>query len=65
VPRERMASALEWASDVLPLTYAYDALARATSDDLGGRLALDAAVVGGAIVLALVLGATTLRRRTT
>jgi ABC-2 type transport system permease protein len=65
VPRERMASALEWASDVLPLTYAYDALARATSDDLGGQLALDAAVVGGAIVLALVLGATTLRRRTT
>jgi ABC-2 type transport system permease protein len=64
VPRERMARALEVASDFLPLTYAYDALARATNDDVGPRLALDAAVVGSCIVLALILGATTLRRRT-
>jgi ABC-2 type transport system permease protein len=64
VPREHMARALEVVSDFLPLTYAYDALVRATADDLGGELALDAAVVGGSIVLALVLGATTLRRRT-
>jgi ABC-2 type transport system permease protein len=64
VPRERMARALELFSDALPLTYAYDALARATADDLGGRLALDTTVVAAAIVLALVLGATTLRRRT-
>jgi ABC-2 type transport system permease protein len=64
VPRDQMARALEIASDFLPLTYAYDALARATADDLGGRLALDAAVVLGFIVGALVLGATTLRRRT-
>ena len=63
-PRERMVSLLEWASDALPLTYAYDALARATADDLGTRLAVDVAVVVGAIVLALVLGATTLRRTT-
>jgi ABC-2 type transport system permease protein len=64
VPRGRMASPLEWASDLLPLTYAYDALVRATADDLDGRLAADVVVVAGAIVLALVLGATTLRRRT-
>ena len=64
VPRERMARALELVSDVLPLTYAYDALVRATSDDLGARLAFDVAVVSGCIVLALILGATTLRRRT-
>jgi ABC-2 type transport system permease protein len=64
VPRERMARALELVSDVLPLTYAYDALARATADDVGGRLALDAAIVAGCIAAALVLGATTLRRRT-
>jgi ABC-2 type transport system permease protein len=64
VPRERMVRALELFSDALPLTYAYDALARATADDLGRRLALDTTVVGAAIVLALVLGATTLRRRT-
>jgi ABC-2 type transport system permease protein len=64
VPRERMADVLQWVSDALPLTYAYDALARATAGDTRGRLALDAAVVGGAVVLALALGATTLRRRT-
>jgi ABC-2 type transport system permease protein len=64
VPRERMARALELAADVLPMTYAYDALAKTAADDLDGRLALDAALIGGFIVLALVLGATTLRRRT-
>jgi ABC-2 type transport system permease protein len=64
IPRDEMAHALELVSDVLPLTYAYDALVRAVEDDLGRRLALDAAVVTGCIVLALVLGATTLRRRT-
>jgi ABC-2 type transport system permease protein len=64
VPRDKMARALELVSDVLPMTYAYDALARAAADDLGRRLALDAVVITGFIVLALVLGATTLRRRT-
>jgi ABC-2 type transport system permease protein len=64
VPRENMARVLELVSDLLPMTYAYDALARAAADDLGRRLALDALVIAGFIVLALVLGATTLRRRT-
>jgi ABC-2 type transport system permease protein len=64
VPRESMARALELVSDVLPLTYAYDGLARATAGDTGARLALDVAIVCGCIVLALALGATTLRRRT-
>jgi ABC-2 type transport system permease protein len=64
VPREAMAGVLEWISWGLPMTYAYDALARSTADDLGVRLLVDAAVVVGAVVLALALGATTLRRRT-
>ena len=64
VPREEMARVLELASDVLPMTYAYDALAQAAADELGRRLVLDIAVISGFIVLALVLGATTLRRRT-
>jgi ABC-2 type transport system permease protein len=64
VPRESMPSLLEAISWFLPLTYAYDALARVTAGDIGGRLWLDVAVVLGAIVLALALGATTLRRRT-
>jgi ABC-2 type transport system permease protein len=64
VPREKMAGVLELVSDVLPMTYAYDALARAAADDLGSRLALDTTLIGSFIVVALVLGATTLRRRT-
>jgi ABC-2 type transport system permease protein len=64
VPREAMPSLLEAISWFLPLTYAYDALARVTTGDVGGRLWLDVAVVLGSIVLALALGATTLRRRT-
>ena len=64
VPRDQMARVLEAISAVLPMTYAYDALARATADDLGGRLAFDAIVIAGFTVLALVLGASTLRRRT-
>jgi ABC-2 type transport system permease protein len=64
VPRERMAEVPEWVSAALPMTYAYDALARATAAEGGRRLALDVGIVLGAVVLALVLGATTLRRRT-
>jgi ABC-2 type transport system permease protein len=64
VPRERMARVLELASDVLPMTYAYDALAKTAVDEMDGRLALDAGLIVSFVVLALVLGATTLRRRT-
>jgi ABC-2 type transport system permease protein len=65
VPRDRMARPLELASDALPLTYAYDGLARTTtSGNLDARLALDVGVVAGCIVVALALGAATLRRRT-
>jgi ABC-2 type transport system permease protein len=65
VPRERMAEVLEWASAVLPLTYAYDALERATQlGELDGRLWLDVGVLAGSIALALALGAATLKRRT-
>jgi ABC-2 type transport system permease protein len=49
----------------MPLTYAYDALARATSAAaLDWRFVLDVAVIVGATVAALALGAATLRRRT-
>jgi ABC-2 type transport system permease protein len=65
VPRERMGDVLEAISAALPFTYAYDGIARATeSAELGGRVALDAAVVAGAAAVALALGAATLRRRT-
>jgi ABC-2 type transport system permease protein len=65
VPREDMAEWLQWASAVMPFTYAYDALARAASDaTLGARFWLDVLVVVGVTLLALALGAATLRRRT-
>jgi ABC-2 type transport system permease protein len=65
VARDDMAGVLEAVSNVLPLTYAYDALARVTrGDSLGGQFALDVAVMLCATLLALVLGALTLRRRT-
>jgi ABC-2 type transport system permease protein len=65
VPREQMARPLEVASDALPLTYAYDALARVTGGGpYGARFAADLAVALGGIAAALALGAATLRRRT-
>ena len=63
--RESMAGALHTVSDALPLTYAYDALERATrAGEFGSRGQLDVAVIAGVSLLALCLGALTLRRRT-
>ena len=63
--RDDMAAGLRAVADVLPMTYAYDALERTTSAaDLGAGLAVDVAVIAGATVVALALGALTLRRRT-
>jgi ABC-2 type transport system permease protein len=64
VPRDRMAPLLEAVSWALPMTYAYDALARATAGVGGVRLAVDVLAVAAAITISLALGATTLRRRT-
>lgn len=64
-PRAQMAGWLRGISDVFPFTYAYDALHRATALGLfDGRFALDLSVTIGVTVLALALGASTLRRRT-
>lgn len=65
VPRDEMAEWLRVVSAVMPLTYAYDALARlASPDELTARFWADAAIVVGVTILALSLGAVTLRRRT-
>ena len=64
VPREQMADVLEWISLLLPLTWAYDGLARAVAGDEPALIARDAAVVVGVTLVALALGAATLRRRT-
>jgi ABC-2 type transport system permease protein len=64
VPRAHMATWLRVVSYCLPLTYAYDALARTAANLLDARFALDVAVVCACIALAIALGAATLRRRT-
>jgi len=65
VARSDMAEWLRVVSAFLPLTYAYDALAKvAKGGPYGARLALDVAVILGSVVLALALGAATLKRRT-
>jgi len=63
-PRDTMASVLRWLSDVLPLTYAYDALARAATGTVDRDLAVDVAVTVGSALLAVGLAAATIRRRT-
>ncbi|MDI2132919.1 ABC transporter permease [Yinghuangia seranimata] len=65
VPRDQMQPVLRAISDVLPLSYAVDAMVRLTgSSEVGSRLVLDIAVVAGCVLAALGLGALTLRRRT-
>jgi len=64
-PRDEMAGFLEASSNALPLTYAFDALDRVSSDgSLGSSGSMDVAVIAGVILLALAMGALTLRRRT-
>jgi ABC-2 type transport system permease protein len=65
VDRADMARVLELASYALPLTYAYEAIDRVTSPGpLGTAFWTDVAMIGVGVVLALVLAAATLRRRT-
>ena len=65
IARSEMAPALYSVSRALPLTYAFDALARATSPrPLGSGMAVDVCVIFGSTLVALALGALTLRRRT-
>ena len=64
-PREEMAGWLEKISNVLPMTYAVDALIQVRSHaEPTATMWRDVAVVVGCIVVALLLGAATLRRRT-
>jgi ABC-2 type transport system permease protein len=65
VPREQMAGWLQAISDVLPLSYAVEALQEVGANaDPTSTMWRDLAIVLGAVVVALVLAAGTLRRRT-
>jgi ABC-2 type transport system permease protein len=64
-PREDMVTVLRWISNVLPMSYAIDALKAArTSSTLTSGMVLDLGIVVGCVLAALALGAVTLRRRT-
>ncbi|WP_447009999.1 hypothetical protein [Saccharothrix hoggarensis] len=61
----RMATVLDGISDVLPLSYAVDALTQVTtSSEVDGTLGRNLLVIAGCALVALLLGAGTLRRRT-
>jgi ABC-2 type transport system permease protein len=65
VPREHMAGWLEWISRVLPLSYAVEAMRElARGREVTGTLVRDIVIITACVLLALVLGAATLRRRT-
>ena len=64
VARDQMAGWLETISNLLPLTYAYDALERASRPgDLGARFWADVVVIVALTLGALAAGAATMRRR--
>jgi ABC-2 type transport system permease protein len=64
-PRDLMADVLRWVSDVMPLSYAVEAVDHVTTDTgLGGDFWRDAAILAGCVVAGLGLAAATLRRRT-
>ncbi len=64
VPRASMPGVLEAISDVLPLSYAVDAMQELVGAADQGEVWRSVAVVAGFALAALVLGAATLRRRT-
>lgn len=63
-PRDRMEPALEWVSNVLPMSYAYDGLLGVARGESLAGVATELMVVGGFSIAALALGAMTLSRRT-
>ena len=65
VPRSLMAGWLQGISNAMPLSYSVEALTEVgTNPDPTGTMWRDLVIVVGAVVLALALGAATLRRRT-
>ncbi|TNM36272.1 ABC transporter permease [Nocardioides albidus] len=64
VPRERLPRVLESVADVLPLTWAVDAMEHLATTTRTGEVWRDVGIVVGFALAALALGAATLRRRT-
>lgn len=65
VPRDQLPDVLRWASDVLPLSYAVDAMKSIATDPNGTADVLgDVGIVLGFAIVLVAAGAATLRRRT-
>ncbi len=65
VARDALPDVLRWISDVLPLSYAVDAMGTlSSSTDAAGDVGKDLLIVAVFIVVAIAAGAGTLRRRT-
>lgn len=64
MPRGQMPTALEWLSRVLPLTYGVEAMQRIAFGDGWSKVSGDVGVIALFIVGSLLLGISTLRRRT-
>jgi ABC-2 type transport system permease protein len=64
-PRDSMQPVLEAASNVMPMSYAVDAMNEVLrSADVTGDFVRDAVIMAGSALVVLALGAATLRRRT-
>jgi ABC-2 type transport system permease protein len=65
VPRDSLPDILKWASDVLPLSYAVDAMTSISTDpDATGDVMVKLAIVMAFVIVLIGAGASTLRRRT-
>lgn len=65
IPRSQMSTVLDWTSNLLPLSYAVEAMQQLSGHAaLTGTVTLDLVVMLGFTLAALILGAATLRRRT-
>ncbi len=64
VPREHMAKLLQWLSDIFPMTYIVEAMQHITrATGWGDNFVRNLLITTGFILLALILGAITLRRQ--
>lgn len=65
VPRTQLPATLHWLSDILPMSYAVDATQQlSTSPAVNSEFLLDIGVVVMFVIVALLVGAATLRRQT-
>lgn len=64
VPRELMAEPLQWFASIAPMTYGVDAMQQiAIQPSLTTQIVNDFLILGGFIIVALILGSLTIRRR--